>query len=94
MGLWQPLEAACREAASVAPWALEPRILLGVAAGNQGHWDEARRIFREALEREPLDLELWSRLGVAYQKLGDAASLGDLQSRHQQRFGIPLALEW
>jgi Flp pilus assembly protein TadD len=85
---------ACRAAERAAPWAVEPVALLGVAAGNQGRWSEARDAFRRALERDPLDLDSWARLGVALEKLGDGAGLEELRRRYREKFGMTLAPDW
>lgn len=85
---------ACRAAERAAPWAVEPVALLGVALGNQGRWSEARDALRRALERDPLDLESWARLGVALEKLGDGAGLEELRRRYREKFGMTLAPEW
>ena len=74
--------------------AFQPPYLLGVSAGNLGRWSEARDDLRRALERDGTALEVWSRLGIAFERLGDTASLEELRRRYHDRFGIPLVSEW
>lgn len=77
-----------------APFAFEPVYVLGMVAGAEGRWTEARDLLRRALEREERERDVWERLGMVYGKLGDAAELDALDRRHRARFGVPLRPSW
>jgi O-antigen ligase len=61
-GDWVAAEVAARRAARVAPWASEPWRLRGEAEVAAGRREAARRSFREGLERDSNDVELWRAL--------------------------------
>ena len=81
---------ACTSAVSAFDEAPRPHLLLGVVHGRVGRWAEAREQFRKALERDDSTGEVWSRLGGAHGKLGDAAALRELEGRYLARFGFAL----
>jgi MFS family permease len=62
-GRWAKAEDEARTAKRWAPWSSEPWQRLGEAHLGLGAFEEAERDFREAIEREPHDFELW--LGLA-----------------------------
>jgi O-Antigen ligase/Tetratricopeptide repeat len=64
-GNWKKAAAEARKAKRWAPWSSEPWQRLGEAHLGQGAFAEAERDFREALEREPGDFELWLDLARA-----------------------------
>jgi tetratricopeptide (TPR) repeat protein len=88
------LRAACAEAEKRVPAAHEPPYALGMLAGTEGHWPEARAALERSLAREPADPALWARLGHALGKVGDARALAELERRHRERFGTPLRPSW
>jgi tetratricopeptide (TPR) repeat protein len=60
---WSKAESEARKAKRWAPWSSEPWQRLGEAHIGQGAFAAAEQDFREAIERDPRDFELW--LGVA-----------------------------
>ncbi len=90
--------AAARGACSAAdrgpPWAYEPPYVLGVLAGWDGRWTDARDQLRRALEREERDPGVWVRLAAAHEKLGATAEIEKLGARYRARFGKPLRPSW
>jgi hypothetical protein len=77
-------ERAARRAASLQPWSGEPWRLLGEAQLAAGDVAGARESFREGLERDPDEWELWLDLALAAEgreraeALGQAAALNPL----------------
>jgi hypothetical protein len=63
-GRWADAADEARTGKRWAPWSSEPWQRLGEAHLGQGSFAEAERDFREAIEREPRDFELW--LGLAH----------------------------
>ena len=64
-----------RKAKRWAPWSSEPWQRLGEAHLGQGAFAEAEHDFREAIEREPRDFELWLDLARATDGAERAAAL-------------------
>jgi len=64
-GNWTKAEAEARKAKRWAPWSSEPWQRLGEAHLGQGAFVQAESDFREAIEREPGDFELWLDLARA-----------------------------
>ncbi|BDG01889.1 hypothetical protein [Anaeromyxobacter oryzae] len=88
------MRAACAAADRAAPRAPEPPFVLGVVAGHEGRWPDARDHLRTALERDQDDEGTWARLGAVYEKLGDAKELERLDVRYRTRFGRTLRPWW
>jgi hypothetical protein len=86
--------AACRAADRGPPWPYEPPYVLGMLAGWEDRWADARDQLRRALEREDRDREVWARLAHAHEKLGEQAELERLASRYRARFGGALRAKW
>ena len=64
-GSWRAAEDAARFARSLQPWSAEPWRLLGEAQLAQGSLGPARRSFREGLDEDREEWELWLDLGLA-----------------------------
>jgi len=88
------LRADCEAAEKAAPQAYEPSYALGLVAGHEGRWSEARDHLHRALEREERDGSLWERLAHAMVKAGDTAGLAKLEERYRRRAGRKLAARW
>jgi predicted Zn-dependent protease len=86
--------AACGAADRGPPWPYEPPYVLGMLAGWDGRWAEARDQLRRALERHDGDREVWARLAHAYEKLGEKEELEKLAARYRNRFGSTLRARW
>ena len=54
-----------RKAASWTPWSSEPLRLEADAALEQGLFARARRLYRQAIDKDPNNWELWLNLGLA-----------------------------
>jgi tetratricopeptide (TPR) repeat protein len=63
-GRWAEAAKQARKAKRWAPWSSEPWQRLGEAHLGQGAFAQAESDFREAIDREPRDYELW--LGLAH----------------------------
>lgn len=74
-GRWARAEDEARTAERWAPWSSEPWQRLGEAHLGQGAFTEAEADFREAIEREPRDFELWLGLAQATDGAERAAAL-------------------
>jgi Flp pilus assembly protein TadD len=74
-GRWAEAEDEARTAKRWAPWSSEPWQRLGEAHLGQGAFTEAERDFREAIEREPRNFELWLGLARATDGADRAAAL-------------------
>jgi tetratricopeptide (TPR) repeat protein len=72
---WADAEDEARTAKRWAPWSSEPWQRLGDAHLGQGEFAEAERDFREAIEKEPRDFELWLGLAQATDGAERAAAL-------------------
>jgi len=88
------LRADCEAAEKAAPQAFEPSYALGLVAGHEGRWPEARDHLHRALEREERDGSLWERLAHAMVMAGDTAGLAKLEERYRRRAGRKLAARW
>jgi hypothetical protein len=86
--------AACNAADRGPPWPYEPPYVLGMLAGWDGRWTEARDHLRRALERDDHDRELWARLAYAQEKLGARSDLDELAARYRARIGGTLRPRW
>ncbi len=90
--------AAARTSCSAAdrgpPWPYEPPYVLGVLAGWDERWAEARDHLRRALDRDDADPQLWARLAAAHEKLGAAEEVEKLAARYRELFGKPLRPSW
>lgn len=64
-GNWSEAAREARKAKRWAPWSSEPWQRLGEAHLGQGDFAQAEEDFREAIEREPRDFELWLDLARA-----------------------------
>jgi hypothetical protein len=74
-GNWKKAEAEARKAKRWAPWSSEPWQRLGDAHLGQGAFAQAEGDYREALDREPGDFELWLDLARATDGRERAAAL-------------------
>jgi Flp pilus assembly protein TadD len=74
-GRWEKAEDEARTAKRWAPWSSEPWQRLGEAHIGQGAFAEAESDFREAIEREPGDFELWLGLARSTDGAESAAAL-------------------
>lgn len=83
---------ACEAAAAAAPDAPYPPRALGETAIAERRWADAAAHLRRAVELDDGDGEVWTRLALAYRRLGDAPALAALGTRHEARFGTPLAV--
>ena len=72
---WAEAEDEALTAKRWAPWSSEPWQRLGEAHLGQGAFAEAEHDFREAIEREPRDFELWLGLAQATDGPERAAAL-------------------
>jgi O-Antigen ligase/Tetratricopeptide repeat len=72
---WSEAAAEARRAKRWAPWSSEPWQRLGEAHLGQGAFAEAESDFREAIEREPRDFDLWLDLARATDGSERAAAL-------------------
>ncbi len=64
VGNWDDVAANARDARRWAPWSSQPWELLGEAKRGRGDAAGARESFREAIEREPRNWELWLELAT------------------------------
>ncbi|HEY6003992.1 MAG TPA: matrixin family metalloprotease [Anaeromyxobacter sp.] len=85
---------ACAAADRGPPWPYEPPYVLGVLAGWDGRWPDARDQLRRALERDDHDRDVWARLAHAHEKLGEKDDLEKLAVRYRTRFGSALRAKW
>lgn len=83
---------ACEAAAAAAPEAPHPRRALGEIAIAEQRWGDASTHLRRAIELDEGDGEAWTRLAVAYRRLGDTPALDSLQARYEARFGTVLTV--
>jgi tetratricopeptide (TPR) repeat protein len=74
-GSWSKAASEARKAKRWAPWSSEPWQRLGEAHLGQGRFADAEHDFREAIEREPRDFELWLDLARATDGAERAAAL-------------------
>jgi Flp pilus assembly protein TadD len=74
-GNWSKAAGEARKARRWAPWSSEPWQRLGEARLGQGAFADAEHDFREAIEREPRDYELWLDLARATDGPARAAAL-------------------
>jgi O-Antigen ligase len=74
-GNWSKAADEARKARRWAPWSSEPWQRLGEARLGQGAFADAEHDFREAIEREPRDFELWLDLARATDGPERAAAL-------------------
>jgi O-Antigen ligase len=74
-GNWSKAASEARKAKRWAPWSSEPWQRLGEAQLGQGAFAAAEHDFREAIEREPRDFELWLDLARATDGAERAAAL-------------------
>ena len=74
-GRWAEAADEARTAKRWAPWSSEPWQRLGEAHLGQEAFEEAEHDFREAIEREPRDFELWLALAHATDGAERAAAL-------------------
>jgi predicted Zn-dependent protease len=81
------VKVSCAGANAAAPEAFAPWLLLGIVAGTEKRWDDARNLLQRAIELDDGVVEAWRRLAVVYNHLGDATSLAELKSRYHARFG-------
>lgn len=83
---------ACAAAAAAAPEAPYPPRALGEIAIAEKRWGEAAIHLRRAVELDDGDGEAWTRLALAYRRLGDAPALDALGARYEARFGSTLPI--
>jgi tetratricopeptide (TPR) repeat protein len=81
---------ACEAAMAAAPDAPHPRHALGELAVAERRWGDASEHFRRVIELDDGDGTAWTRLALAYQRLGNAPALDALGARYQARFGTAL----
>ena len=74
-GEWSKAASEARKAKRWAPWSSEPWQRLGEAHLGQGDFAAAEHDFREAIEREPRDFELWLDVARSTDGAGRAAAL-------------------
>ena len=74
-GNWSKAESEARKAKRWAPWSSEPWQRLGEAHLGQDRFAAAEQDFREAIDREPRDFELWLDLARATDGAERAAAL-------------------
>jgi O-Antigen ligase/Tetratricopeptide repeat len=74
-GNWSKAASEARKAKRWAPWSSEPWQRLGEAHLGQDDFVRAESAFREAIEREPNDFELWLDLARATDGAERAAAL-------------------
>ena len=74
-GNWSKAESEARKAKRWAPWSSEPWQRLGEAHLGQDRFATAEQDFREAIDREPRDFELWLDLARATDGAERAAAL-------------------
>jgi tetratricopeptide (TPR) repeat protein len=82
----------CEAAAAAAPDAPHPRRALGEIAIAERRWSDAAMHLRRAVELDDGDGEAWTRLALAYRRLGDAPALDALGVRYEARFGSTLQI--
>jgi hypothetical protein len=74
-GNWAKAADQARKAKRWAPWSSEPWQRLGEARLGQGDFVDAESDFREAIDREPRDFELWLDLARATEGVDRARAL-------------------
>jgi cytochrome c-type biogenesis protein CcmH/NrfG len=74
-GNWAKAADQARKAKRWAPWSSEPWQRLGEARLGQGDFVDAESDFREAIDREPRDFELWLDLARATEGVERARAL-------------------
>ncbi len=67
-------EAAFAAAAGPAPRDAEALYYLGVTHQRQGRYDDAARVFEEALAADPDLVDIWAPLGISLYRSGDPAA--------------------
>ncbi len=82
-----PVSAEFARAIASSPWNARARTFSGNLAMLEGHFNEARSQYEEAVRQQPLEGELRERLGLARLYAGDAQ--GALEAFHEARRMMP-----
>jgi len=72
------------DAATLQPWAAEPRLQLALVEERGGNLDDARRALGEAIDRAPDDWSLWFVLSRIERKAGDRDAAEEAMARARE----------